>query len=78
MLELFVFQACPYCQKVLRALDDLELDYIVRTCHPGSDKYEQMVKLGGQRQVPYLVDRNANIAMYESDDIVNYLNQTYK
>ena len=28
-------------------------------------------------QVPYLVDPNSQIAMFESADIVEYLNETY-
>jgi glutathione S-transferase len=28
-------------------------------------------------QVPYLIDANTGAAMYESDDILRYLNKTY-
>lgn len=31
----------------------------------------------GQVQVPYLIDANTGTAMYESDDILRYLNKTY-
>ena len=29
--------------------------------------------MGGKRQVPFLVDTDRNIQMYESDDIIEYL-----
>lgn len=31
----------------------------------------------GQVQVPYLIDANAGVAMYESEDILRYLDKTY-
>ena len=34
---------------------------------------ETLIKLGGKRQVPFLVDNDRNIQMYESNDIVEYL-----
>ena len=32
---------------------------------------------GGKMVVPYLVDPNRDVAMYESDDIIDYLYDTY-
>ena len=34
---------------------------------------ETLIKLGGKRQVPFLVDNDRNIQMYESNDIIEYL-----
>ena len=34
---------------------------------------ESLIKLGGKRQVPFLVDTDRNIQMYESNDIIEYL-----
>lgn len=34
-------------------------------------------KLGGQQQFPYMVDPNTKTSMYESDDIINYLFDSY-
>ncbi|OLA73072.1 MAG: hypothetical protein BHW62_08060 [Acinetobacter sp. CAG:196_36_41] len=34
---------------------------------------EALIKMGGKRQVPFLVDTDRNIQMYESDDIIEYL-----
>ena len=34
-------------------------------------------RLGGKIQVPYLVDPNGPVALYESRDILDYLDRTY-
>lgn len=34
-------------------------------------------KLGGKQQFPYMVDPNTKISMYESDDIIRYLFDSY-
>ena len=47
-------------------------------CPRGSPNYRPLVgKEGGKEQFPYLVDPNVDMAMYESDDIIRYLFQTY-
>ena len=38
---------------------------------------EDLIKRGGKRQVPYLVDTDRQVEMYESEDIVEYLNENY-
>jgi glutathione S-transferase len=43
---------------------------------PGG-KREALGRLGGKIQVPYLVDPNGPVAMYESRDILDYLDRTY-
>ena len=37
----------------------------------------RLLELTGRVQVPYLVDANTGTAMYESDDIIRYLNRQY-
>lgn len=40
-------------------------------------KRDLLMAKNGQVQVPYLVDPNTGISMYESKDILEYLNKTY-
>ncbi len=77
MLELYQREECPFCRKVREVLNELELDYICRISHTGSQQREIMLKLGGQAQVPFLVDQSKGVMMYESDVIVEYLRSTY-
>ena len=42
-----------------------------------SDNRLRLRGLTGRSQVPYLVDPNTGVAMFESADIIDYLNETY-
>lgn len=77
MLELYQFEHCPYCAKVRAKLSELELDYIARSAPKGSKKRDFLVALGGKEQVPFLVDQDRGVMMYESDDIIQYLEEYY-
>ncbi len=77
-LELYEFEACPYCRKVREALTVLDLDAQLRPCPKGGTRFRPEVeRRGGVQQFPYLVDPNSGKEMYESDDIVRYLFQQY-
>jgi len=77
LLELYDFEGCPYCRKVREALSELDLDYLEHPVAHGSPRRSELQRLGGKVQVPYLVDPNTGTQMYESDDIITYLNATY-
>lgn len=77
LLELYEFEACPYCRKVREVLCELDLDYLVHPVAHGSPRRAELKRRGGKVQVPYLVDPNTGSEMYESDDIIAYLNKHY-
>jgi glutathione S-transferase len=77
LLELWDFEACPYCRKVREVLCELDLDYLEHPVARGGSRRAALVARGGKMQAPYLVDPNTGTAMYESDDIIAYLNSTY-
>ena len=77
LLELYDFEACPYCRKVREVLCELDLDYLCLPTARGSARRETLRALGGTMQVPYLVDPNTSVALYESDEIIAYLDRTY-
>ena len=77
-LELYEFEACPFCRKVREALTALDLDAIVYPCPKGGERFRNVaVEKGGKALFPYLVDPNTGKAMYESSDIVAYLFAEY-
>ncbi|GIW43351.1 MAG: glutathione S-transferase [Candidatus Binatia bacterium] len=76
-LELFDFEACPYCRKVREVLCELDLDYVCYPVAPGSPRRSILKRKGGKIQVPYLLDPNTGQALYESEDIVAYLYEHY-
>ena len=77
-LELYEFEACPFCRKAREALTLLDLDALVLPCPKGGPRFREEVKRrGGKYQFPYLVDPNTGKEMYESDEIVAYLFERY-
>jgi glutathione S-transferase len=76
-LELWSFEASPFCRIVRETLCELELRYLLHNIAAGSPKRDAFVRRAGKMQVPYLVDPNTSAAMYESSDIVRYLETTY-
>lgn len=72
MIDLFILETCPYCHKVLDFLKDKNLDYRVIDIS-NKDSENSLIQIGGKRQVPFLVDTQRNIQMYESNDIIEYL-----
>ena len=78
LLELYEFEGCPFCRKVREAMTELDLSYISRTCASGSKaKRREIERRGGKQQFPYLVDANTSTELYESEDIIEYLTDTY-
>ncbi|XP_010264841.1 PREDICTED: uncharacterized protein LOC104602747 isoform X2 [Nelumbo nucifera] len=77
-LQLFEFEACPFCRRVREAMTELDLSVEVYPCPKGSLRHREMVKsYGGKEQFPFLIDPNTGVSMYESGDIVKYLFQQY-
>ena len=55
----------------------LELPYVLHNVGRGSAERAEFVKRSGKMQVPYLSDPNTGKSLFESSDIVDYLNNTY-
>lgn len=72
MLELFVLENCPYCQKVMKFLEQEEMKY-QKIDISNKESEDSLIQIGGKRQVPFLIDTERNIQMYESNDIIEYL-----
>lgn len=77
-LQIYEYEICPFCKKVREAVSNLDLDVVFYPCpRNGKTWRPKVVELGGKAQYPYLVDPNTGKAMYESDDIINYLYNEY-
>ena len=72
MLDLFVLETCPYCIKVMDYLEKEKIKYR-KIDISNKESEDSLINIGGKRQVPFLVDRERNIQMYESNDIIEYL-----
>ena len=73
-LDLYYFPECPYCQRVLRAMDEHGWEGItLKNIHADAEADATLVSVGGKRQVPCLfIDGSP---MYESLDIIAWLEQ---
>ncbi len=76
-LELYSYEGSPYCRIVRETLSALEIPYVLHNVGRGSAKRDEFKALAGKMQVPYLVDPNTGTAMFESAEIVAYLEKTY-
>jgi glutathione S-transferase len=76
-ITLYRLQACPFCERVVRVLDDLDLDYHSRFIEPMHSERNVVKRICGKRTVPAIVDRDTGVTMAESANIVEYLEGTY-
>jgi len=76
-LVLYYFPECPYCRKVIGAIDDLGIrdKVIFLDARNNPKEKEALVELTGKTQVPCLVIDET--PMHESEDIKRYLYQTF-
>ena len=77
-LELWSFEASPFCRIVREKLCTLELPYRLHNVGKGSPSRTAFVERSGKMQVPYLVDPNTGAALFESAEIVRYLERSYR
>lgn len=76
-ITLYRLQACPFCERVVRKLDEYDLDYESRFVGPMHSERDVVKRISGKRTVPAIVDENTGVTMSESANIVDYLDNTY-
>lgn len=76
-LELWSFEPSPYCALVRERLSELEIPYVLHNVARGSSARPAFEKRSGRMMVPYLADPNTGRELFESADIVTYLDATY-
>jgi glutathione S-transferase len=76
-ITLYRLQACPFCERVVRVLEDLDLAYRSRFVEPMHSRRNAVKRLTGARTVPAIVDEETGVTMSESANIVDYLESTY-
>lgn len=72
MIKLFILESCPYCHKVIDFLEKEHINY-EKINIENKESELALIRMGGKRQVPFLIDSDRNIQMYESNDIIEYL-----
>lgn len=86
MLELYQAESCPHSADVREKLTDLGVSYVIHNPRlPGGEggdvlneqTQQAMEAIGGEDSIPFLVDTDRQEALYESEEIVEYLEEHY-
>lgn len=77
-LVLYAYESSPFCRPVKAKLCSLALPHQYVSCSRGSRNRQVLYeKTNGIFQVPYLMDPNTGIEMFESNEICDYLESVY-
>ncbi|MBY0399406.1 glutathione S-transferase N-terminal domain-containing protein [Myxococcota bacterium] len=79
-LVLYGYPECPYCRRVLAAIESLGLDVPLRNTMRDDEANDALVEATGRETVPVLriEQRDGSVRwMPESLDIVRYLNERF-
>ena len=76
-ITLYRLQACPFCERVVRRLQEYGLAYQSRFVEPLHSRRNVVKRESGVRTVPVIVDERTGVTMAESANIVEYLDATY-
>ncbi|MFM2423645.1 MAG: hypothetical protein RLZZ70_30 [Candidatus Parcubacteria bacterium] len=77
MLNFYYKPTCPYCQRVLLANETIQAPLLLHNVSANSATMDTLVAKGGKQQVPFLEDTERGVSMYESLDIIAYLQEFY-
>lgn len=79
-LALYYYETCSFCIRVLRTIERLRLKIELRNIRQVPAYREQLLQGGGDSRVPCLLimnDEGALEWLYESDAIMNYLEERF-
>ncbi len=78
-LSLYQFYACPFCIKVRRRIHALNVPIALSDAQNDMSKRQELSSEGGRLKVPCLrIEAAGKVRwMYESGDIINYLDQHF-
>lgn len=71
LLELYFFDSCPYCQRVLNVIHDLKIKVEYKDIRSNENEIQKLQEVTGRKTVPCLFVDGA--PMHESVDIMNWL-----
>ncbi len=77
MLNLYIKSGCPYCLRVIEANKTIGAPLTVLNISANHQLRDELMEKGGMTQAPFLEDAGRGVSMYESLDIISYLNEYY-
>lgn len=71
LLELYKFDACPYCQRVMKVIEEKKIKVTYLDIYENTNNMQKLMLITGKKTVPCLfIDGDP---MFESQDIINWL-----
>lgn len=86
MLELYQSEQCPNSKRVRERLSELGVSFVAHNPRfPGDEggdvtneqTHRELTAIGGEDQIPLLVDTDREETVYDADDIVAHLDEHY-
>ena len=74
MYELYVLDTCPYCHRVMEFFNNNNIKYLKKVV-TNEENRDELLRLGGKEQVPFLYEPEKDIKMYESDKIMEFVSE---
>lgn len=75
MFILYYKPTCPFCQRVLQMAENLHIPLERKDVSESEEAAAELLEKGGKATVPFLVDNERGVSMYESSDIIDYLRE---
>lgn len=73
MIYIYTRDFCPFCRKVKAYVEENGIEVEWKNLGENPELKDELMELGGKTQVPFLFDSETDAQMYESDDIIAYL-----
>lgn len=75
-LDFYYFDSCPYCQRVLRVINELKIKVNYKDIYGDTTNMQKLLQITGRKTVPCLfIDGDP---MFESLDIIDWLRANEK
>ena len=71
ILELYYFDTCPYCQRVLKVIDELKIKVEFKDIYADVNDMQKLIYITGKKTVPCLFIEG--VPMHESLEIMEWL-----
>ena len=78
MFTLYYKPTCPFCQRVLQMAENFNIELDLKDVSESDEALAELLEKGGKEVVPFLVDTEKGVSMYESSDIIDYLREAAK
>jgi hypothetical protein len=76
-IQLYGWEGASYVKPVRECLNSLGLAHVMINCAEGSSNRKSLESVAKTFQVPYIIDPNTGVKMFESNGIVSFLTKTY-